>query len=251
MLQALTLTLGEGLSAFLVVGVMLAIFRRAGEERLIAAVQWGLGLSVLATLVATALYAQADNQALWEALLSLLAAAAVAWMTVHLWHVTRRRRERWRPGPPAVVATSFIAVLMIARGTMEVVLLLGIMVWQVPAAEVIFGVVAGIGVAVATAWLWARYARLLSQRRFRQVTAIFLIAFLVQLLVDGLHELSEARVLTAAVPWQQTTAAFSSDGVYGRFTPYLLVVLPVVWWLIALFWDHGKAPDGRVAHLDR
>jgi hypothetical protein len=87
--------------------------------------------------------------------------------------------------------------------------------------------------------------------QFQQVTAIFLTVFFLQLAVDGVHELAEANVLIGADPLHQATEAFSSDGIYGQYTPYLLVGAPLAWWLVAIFWGHGKASTGRIAHLGR
>ena len=251
MLQPLAIGLREGLAAFVVVGVMLAIFRRAGEGQLLMATRWGIVVSLLATPVAGLLFSGAANQALWEGVLALGAAALVAAMTIHLWHTTRRRRERFAPGRLTWVATLASTVLMITRGSMEIALLLGTMLWQVPARDVILGTAAGTALAIVVAWVWARFVRHMQRPHFRHVTVIFLILFFVQLLIDGLHEIAEAGVLAGTDRFHRATEPFSSDGVYGQYAPFLLVGLPIAWWLVAIFWGHGKASDGRIAHMGR
>jgi hypothetical protein len=91
MLEALARTLREGLSAFLVVAVVMAFFTYAGRHSLRRAAQWGIGLSVPATVIATALFAGAENQALWEGVLSLSGAVCVAWISYYLWRTSRQQ----------------------------------------------------------------------------------------------------------------------------------------------------------------
>jgi FTR1 family protein len=250
MLSALTSTLREGLSAFLVIGVLLAIFRRAGERHLIHATRWGIAGSLVTTLIAAGLFSQAANQALWEGVLALAAAAGVAWMGVHLWRTTRGRGERHQ-GTFEALATVCLTILMVTRGTMEIALLVGTMLWQVPALEVLSGAAVGTALAFVLAWSWARYGRRMVQPYFRQVTTMFVCVFFLQLLVDGFNEMAEANLVAGAASLQRATAPFSSDGAYGQYAPYLLIAVPLVWWLLALFLGHGKASTGRVAHLER
>jgi FTR1 family protein len=251
MQEALTITLREGCGAFLIVGVMLAIFRRAGEPRLITATRYGIAASLLSTLVAGALFSGAENQALWEGVLALLSAVCVAWMAAHLWWTTRRGARVPQPGVLAWLATMSLTVLMITRGTMEIALLMGVLLWQVPAFDVIFGAAAGTAIAVTLAWLWARYGRGIRSPYFRHVTALFLCVLLLQLVVDGFHEITEANVMAGSDTLHRATEPFSTEGVYGQYASYLLVIVPLAWWLIALFWAYGKGAAGGIAHLGR
>lgn len=251
MLQPLLTALGDGLAAFVVVGVMLAIFRRANEPGRYQATCWGIALSIVVTPVAGLLFASAANQAWWEGVLALGAAAGVASMAVHLWHTMRRRRELARPGRWMWAVTLAITVLMITRGSMVIALLLGTMLWQVPAVSVIVGTAAGTTLAAAIAWVWARFVRRMRRTHFREVTGIFLVLYVAQLLVDGVHEVAESGALGGGESVLRVTQSWSSDGVYGMAAPYLLIVVPLAWWLVAIFLGHGKAAAGRVAHMGR
>ena len=53
-------------------------------------------------------------------------------------------------------------------------------------------------VAAFIAFLWSRYGHRVNLARFFQVTAIFLLIFVVQLLIYGFHELTEANLFPAA-----------------------------------------------------
>lgn len=248
MLQAFTMTFREGLGAFLVVAVMLAFFRCVEAEQLRAAVRRSMVFSVLTSALAAILFSQAANQALWEGVLAIGSAACVAALGLYLRSLWRQPRQT-----SAIVSVTMylITVLMITRGGMEIALLMGTMIALVPASEVLFGAALGTVLAVAVSWLWARAARFVPQRLLGQLTAIFLTVFFLQLLVDGVHELAESNVFPYTRGLHRATQAFSSEGVYGQHGQYLLIAAPTAWWLVAIFWGHGKAAAGRVAHMGR
>ena len=83
---------------------------------------------------------------------------------------------------------------MISREGMETALLMNALLFQVRSAQIIAGAVAGTLVAAFVAWLWSRYGHRVNLARFFQVTAVFLMVFVVQLLIYGFHELTEANI---------------------------------------------------------
>ena len=93
MLQAFVITLREGLEAFLIVAISLAYLKKTGRRALIPAVHWGIAGSVVLSIVAGLLFAQASNQALWEGVLALVAAVLVASLTVHMWRAGKRMKK--------------------------------------------------------------------------------------------------------------------------------------------------------------
>src|SRR5687768_18300628 len=93
MLPAFTITLREGLEAFLIVAISLAYLRKTGRQQLVSAVHWGIGLSILISMGAAWLFSNASNQALWEGVLALTAAVLVATLIVHMWRHGKRSEE--------------------------------------------------------------------------------------------------------------------------------------------------------------
>jgi high-affinity iron transporter len=91
------------------------------------------------------------------------------------------------------------------------------------------------------AWLWSRYGYRVNLARFFQVTAVFLLIFVVQLLIYGFHELAEANIFPNSQPWHDATEPFGPDGVYGQYLSYLLVLLPLTWLAVSSFFHR----DGR------
>src|SRR4051794_12805985 len=93
MIQAFVITLREGLEAFLIVAISLAYLRKSGRAALIPAIHWGIGVSILLSIGAGVLLAQANNQALWEGVLAVVAALLVASLTTHMWRAGKRMKK--------------------------------------------------------------------------------------------------------------------------------------------------------------
>jgi high-affinity iron transporter len=242
MVQAFVITLREGLEAFLIVAISLAYLRKTGRRDLIPAVHWGIGVSILVSVGVAYLFSRAANQALWEGVLALVAAASVATLTVHMWRTARRIKgdieghlqlSADRQGAAAFIGVFGFTLLMISREGMETALLMNALLLQVRSAVVLSGAVAGLALAVGVAWLWSRYGHRVNLAAFFQVTAVFLMVFVVQLLIYGVHELTEANVLPYSEPLHWATEPYGPDGRYGQYLSYLLVALPAGWLLVS------------------
>jgi high-affinity iron transporter len=68
---------------------------------------------------------------------------------------------------------------------------------------------------------------------FFQVTAVFLAVFVLQLIIYGFHELTEANILPYSEPLHWATEPYGPDGRYGQWLTYLLVILPMAWLVFA------------------
>ncbi len=71
--------------------------------------------------------------------------------------------------------------------------------------------------------LWSRYGHRVNLALFFQVTAIFLLVFVGQLLIYGFHELTEANIFPNSEALHWATEPYGPDGVYGQYLTYLLV----------------------------
>jgi high-affinity iron transporter len=242
MIQAFVITLREGLEAFLIVAISLAYLKKTGRAALLSAVHWGIALSIVLSLGAGFLLAQASNQALWEGVLAFVAAILVASMTLHMWRAGRRMKRdiegrleasSLRPGRAAFVGVFGFTVLMITREGMETALLMTQLIFTVRSTQVLAGATAGTLSAAFIAWLWSRYGYRVNLSRFFQVTAVFLLVFVVQLVIYGFHELTEANIFPNSQPLHDATEAYGPDGVYGHYLTYMLVLLPLAWLAIA------------------
>jgi len=257
MAQAFVITLREGLEAFLIVAISLAYLKKTGRASLIPAVHWGIAGSIALSILAGVLFARAANQALWEGILALVAGVLVASLTVHMWRVGKRMKRdiearleasSARVGRGAFLGVLGFTLLMITREGMETALLMNTLLFSVGAPTVIAGAVAGTLAAAFIAWLWSQYGYRVNLSRFFQVTAVFLLVFVVQLFIYGFHELTEANIIAPLGAWHDATEPFGPDGIYGQYLTYLLVVLPVAWLaLSSLFGPRHNAQRSQAA----
>lgn len=251
MLQAFVITLREGLEAFLIIAISLAYLRKSGRRELIPAVHWGIGISVLLSIGAAYLFQQASNQALWEGVLAIVAAVSVASLTVHMWRTAKRiksdieghlRASAGKAGTAAWMGVFLFTLLMMSREGMETALLMGTLLAQVQAVSILGGAVAGIVSAAIVAALWSRYGHRVNLALFFQVTAIFLLVFVGQLLIYGFHELTEANLFPNSEALHWATEPYGPDGIYGQYLTYMLVAVPLGWLLFALLTGTGQPP---------
>jgi high-affinity iron transporter len=242
MLQAFVITLREGLEAFLIVAISLSYLRKSGRRELVPAVQWGIALSLVISIGAAFLFQRAANHSLWEGILATVAAVSVASLTVHMWRTARRIKKdieghlslsARKTGTAAFVGVFFFTLLMITREGMETALLMGTLLFQQTSMTIITGAAIGTLAAAAVAWVWSRYGHRINLGLFFQVTAVFLLVFVVQLLIYGFHELTEARVFPYSEPLHWATEPYGPDGVYGQYLSYMLVLMPLGWMAIS------------------
>ena len=254
MLQAFVITLREGLEAFLIVAISLAYLRKTGRRALVPAVHWGIAASVVLSIIAGVLLSRAANQALWEGVLALVAAVLVASLTVHMLRAGKRMKREiegrleassTRAGFGAFVGVFMFTLLMITREGMETALLMNALLFQVRSVQIVAGAVAGTLIAAFVAWMWSKYGYRVNLSRFFQVTAVFLLVFVVQLLIYGFHELTEANLFPGSEVWHDRTEAYGPDGAYGQYLTYLLVLLPVAWLAVSNMLGRSAAPAQR------
>lgn len=242
MVQAFVITLREGLEAFLIVAISLAYLRKSGRRELIPAVRWGIAIAIAISIGAAFLFARAANQALWEGVLAIAAAISVASLTVHMLRTARRIKHEieghlhtstLKNGTAAFLGVFAFTLLMITREGMETALLMGTLLFQVKSVSVISGAIIGTLAAAFVASLWSRYGHRVNLGVFFQVTAVFLLVFVVQLLIYGFHELTEANIFPYSEPLHWATEPYGPDGRYGQYLSYLLVMLPLGWLIIS------------------
>jgi high-affinity iron transporter len=242
MFQAFVITLREGLEAFLIVAISLAYLRKSGRHELVPAVRLGIVVAVALSIGAAFLFQRAANQALWEGLLAIAAAISVASLTVHMWRTARRIKRdiegrlhssTLKAGSAAFFGVFGFTLLMISREGMETALLMGTLLFQVKSMSVIAGATAGTIASASVAWLWSRYGHRVNLALFFQVTAVFLLVFVVQLLIYGFHELTEANIFPYSQPLHWATEPYGPDGRYGQYLTYLLVMLPLAWLVVS------------------
>jgi len=163
-------------------------------------------------------------------------------------HASRLKREieahleqsALKTNTKALAGVFLFTLLMITREGMETAMLMGVLIFQVRAMDIVSGAAAGTACAAIIAWLWSRYGHSVNLGLFFQVTAVFLAVFLVQLLIYGFHELTEANILPYSEPLHWATEPYGPDGRYGQYLTYLLVLLPIAWLVFARIFGGRK-----------
>jgi len=233
--QALVITLREGFEAFLIIAISLAYLKKSGRVALTRAVHVGVFNAVVISVVGGIVLKRASNQELLGGPLAMIAAASVTWMIVHMWRAGRkmkgdiegRLQTSVRSGAPAFTGVMLFTVLMVGREGMETALLL--MQLRESALVLTLGAVTGLAGAAAIAFLWSRYGHRINLGLFFQVTAIFLFVFVVQLVIQGMHEMSEQNYLPFSAIIHERTESWGPDSAFGHLLTYLLVILPGAW----------------------
>ncbi len=254
MWQGFTIALREGIEAFLIVALILSYLKRTGRIGLARAVYAATAVSVVTCFGAGLLFSKAANQSLWEGILALVAAALVGSLLVYMKRVSSRlksdiesrvaARTSGATGTGAFWGVFAFTLMMITREGMETALLISTALFQLKSSAVLLGLGLGIVAAVAIAFAWTRLGKGVDIRGLLNVSSVFLLIFLVQLVLYGVHELSEARILPASQAVHDATEILGPDGIIGHILAYALAIVPTVW--LASLWLRRRAA-GHVA----
>lgn len=214
MLEALILTLREGVEAALIVGIIVATLRKEGQDRYLGAVWAGLAAAIVASFAGAWLLARAAvNEEAFEGVLYVASAVVVGSFVVWMWRHARSIGGRIRGTLGRILAARNAAwaaaalfgftFLMVVREGIETVLFLSAVSLTTSGVGAFLGGALGVTAAAVFGVLFVRGSVRIDLGRFFKITGIALAIFVVQLLVNGYHELSEA----GWVPANETTMA--------------------------------------------
>lgn len=237
MFQSFVIVLREGFESFLIVAIILAYLAKVGRPSLLPAVYWGIGASVLASAGMGTVIIQTANGPFWEGIFGLIGAVLVGTFVIHMWrtasHLKRdvemklNQKTEGKASLWAFIGVFVFTVFMITREGMEVAFLL----LQVREPKMISGILLGISAALGMAFLWARFGRLINLKLFFQVTSIFLLLFVAQVLLYSFHEFTEAGLFPQSEALHEASEFFSSEGIVGRWFSLLSVGVCALWLL--------------------
>ena len=240
MYSTLMISLREGIEAFLIVAMTLAYLRKTGREALVSAVFAGTGVALVASFVAAYFFNQAANKPLWEGLLASIAALMVLTLIVYMLKnakmiraqiATRIEHAAVKSSAGSWWSVFIFVLLMIVREGMETALMISSLALQNPGDEMLVGAVLGCAGAAVLAALWGRYGQRVNVARFLQVTALFLLLFVVQLFIYAFHEFTEGGVFPGIDNeyWHIATEPYGPEGIYGQWLSYSMVLVPFGW----------------------
>jgi len=211
MLESLVITLREGVEAALVVGIVLSCLRKTGRLAWTRVVYLGLGFAVLASLALGILLHRLNVSELGDAYeggLMLVAAIFVATLVWWMWRTGQQMKGEIEeklsilsasPSRGAALGLFSFVFLMVFREGVETVLFLAAVSIRTTSALLDFtGAVVGLALAVGFGVAFFKGSLRVNLSRFFRMTTLVLFAISVQLLVTGVHELSEAGVLPSS-----------------------------------------------------
>lgn len=208
MFQSLVITLREGVEGTLIVGIVLAYLAKTGRLSWSRIVWGGVAAAVAASLAAAYLVRRWEvGEDAYEGWLMLAGSVFVATMVYWMWktgkHMKKEIEARLsglavQPTRAAALGLFLFVFLMVFREGIETVLMLAAVSFRSTDLLDFIGGVTGLGLAIGLGVAFFKGSIKVDLRKFFTVTTMVLAMVSVQLLITGVHELSEARVLPSS-----------------------------------------------------
>lgn len=205
MLQAFIITLREGVEAALIVGITLAYLNKIQRQDLRRAVYVALAAAFLASIGAAILLSRFQlNEDLFEGWVMLGAAFFVATMIVFMMRTGKKLKGEIENKLGTLASRGsqlgiFLFVfLMVLREGAETVLMIASVSLETSALLSFIGTLLGVLAAILFGVMFIKGSVRINLQKFFRVTTVILFFVAAQLLVSGLHELSEYGVLPSS-----------------------------------------------------
>lgn len=241
MFGAFVITLREGIEAALMIGLLIGTLKKTHRLDLMRPVFWGIGMAVIASGIgAVVLQFFVINEEMYEGVLYLTAAFFVSsmlyWMSHHaralkgqiehtIDHVTHLKKRRMQ-----AVSLFAFSFLMIFREGVETVLFLSAVGLTTEKLLSFIGGILGSALAVIFCVAFVKGTVRVNLVRFFRVSAMVLAIFIIQLLINGFHELSEAQVLPSSRLEMALVGPLVRNNAFFilaiLFIPFLLFFIP-------------------------
>jgi len=205
MLQAFIITLREGVEAALIVGITLAYLAKIGRTDLRKSVYAALGAAFVGSIGAAVLISHMKwNQDIFEGWVMLVAAGFVVTMIIFMMKTGRKLKGDIEnkvglfARNDAGIGLFLFVFLMVLREGVETVLILSAVTLNSSELLSFIGTSLGVVVAIAFGVMFVKGSVRINLQKFFKVTTAILFFVAAQLLVSGLHELSENGVLPSS-----------------------------------------------------
>jgi high-affinity iron transporter len=205
MLQAFIITLREGVEAALIVGITLAYLAKIGRSDLRKTVYAALGAAFLGSIGVAIVISRLNwNEDVFEGWIMLVAAFFVVTMIVFMMKTGRKLKGQIEgkvgllAGNDAWLGLFFFVFLMVLREGAETVLILSAVSLNSTELMSFLGTLLGVLAAIAFGVMFVKGSVRINLQKFFRVTTAILFLVAAQLVVAGLHELSESGVLPSS-----------------------------------------------------
>jgi FTR1 family protein len=205
MLQAFIVTLREGVETALIVGITLAYLAKIGRPGLRKSVYAALISAFVGSIgIAVILSRTQWNQDIFEGWIMLAAAFFVITMIIFMMKTGRRLKGHIEgkvgllAGQDAWFGLFLFVFLMVLREGVETVLILGAVSLNSSGLLSFLGTLLGVIVAIVFGVMFVKGSVRINLQKFFRVTTVILFFVAAQLIISGLHELSENGVLPSS-----------------------------------------------------
>jgi len=205
MLQAFIITLREGVEAALIVGITLAYLAKIGRTDLRKSVYAALAAAFAGSIGIAILLSRLQwNQDIFEGWVMLVAAVFVVTMIVFMMKTGRRLKGEIEgkiglfARDDAWIGLFLFVFLMVLREGVETVLILSAVGLNSSELLSFIGTVLGVAAAILFGVMFVKGSVKVNLQKFFKVTTVILFFVAAQLVIAGLHELSENGVLPSS-----------------------------------------------------
>jgi high-affinity iron transporter len=205
MLQAFIITLREGVEAALIVGITLAYLAKIGRNDLRKAVYAALASAFVGSIGGAVLLSRYKlNEDTFEGWIMLAAAVFVVTMIVFMMKTGRRLKGQIESKVglfargDAWIGLFLFVFLMVLREGAETVLILSAVTLNSSELTSFIGTVMGVVTAILFGVIFVKGSVKINLQKFFRVTTAILFLVAAQLVISGLHELSENGVLPSS-----------------------------------------------------
>src|SRR3989441_4712476 len=235
MLQAFIITLREGVEAALIVGITLAYLAKIGRPELRKSVYAALAAAFLGSIGVAILLSRTHwNQDIFEGWIMLAAAFFVVTMIIFMMKTGRKLKGRIEgkvgllAGQDAWFGLFLFVFLMVLREGVETVLILGAVTLNSSELLSFLGTLLGVIVAILFGVVFVKGSVRINLQKFFRVTTVILFFVAAQLIVSGLHELSENGVLPSSKQEMAIIGPIVRNDLFFFVTIFALAALMVL-----------------------
>jgi high-affinity iron transporter len=205
MLQAFIVTLREGVEAALIVGITLAYLTKIGRQDLRKTVYAALVAAFLGSIgVAVVISRTHLNEDVFEGWIMLVAAFFVVTMVVFMMKTGRKMKGEIEgkvgllAGNDAWFGLFAFIFLMVLREGAETVLILSAVSLNSTELMSFLGTLLGVLAAIAFGVMFVKGSVRINLQKFFRITTAIMFLVAAQLVISGLHELSESGVIASS-----------------------------------------------------
>ncbi|HET9409989.1 MAG TPA: Fe-S-containing protein [Candidatus Sulfotelmatobacter sp.] len=235
MLQAFIITLREGVEAALIVGITLAYLAKIGRNELRKTVYAALAAAFLGSIgVAVVISRTHLNEDVFEGWIMLVAAFFVITMVIFMMKTGRKLKGQIEgkvgllAGNDAWFGLFAFIFLMVLREGAETVLILSAVSLNSTELMSFLGTLFGVIAAIAFGVMFVKGSVRINLQKFFRVTTAILFLVAAQLIVAGLHELSESGVIASSKTEMAVIGPIVRNDLFFFVTIFALAALMVL-----------------------